>query len=70
MKVSGTITDLKGGGRSVLYEAGGKKGKLGISGSRTKLSVGGATAKRKQLKKGMSCEFVYVGSEAKSISCN
>jgi len=70
MKVSGTITDLQRGGRSVLYEAGGKKGKLGISGSRTKLSVGGATAKRKQLKKGMSCEFVYVGSEAKSISCS
>ena len=70
IKVNGKITDVKEGGRSVMFEGGGKKGELGISGSRTDLTIGGAKANRKQLKKGMDCEFVYAGAEAKAISCS
>lgn len=70
VKLKGKITDVKEGGRSVKFEGEGKKGELGISGSRTKLTIGGAKGNRKQLKKGMSCEFVYMGAEAKSISCS
>jgi len=70
IKVKGKITGIKEGGRKVVFEGGGKKGELGISGSRTKLTIGGAKANRKQLKKGMSCEFVYAGAEAKAISCS
>ena len=70
MTAKGTITDVKGDGRSVKFKGGGKKGKLSVSGKGTKVTIGGAKAKRKQLKKGMSCEFVYVGTKAKSISCS
>ncbi|MGB5081046.1 MAG: hypothetical protein WBO23_09930, partial [Burkholderiales bacterium] len=70
IKVKGRITDVKEGGRSVMFEGGGKKGELGISGSRTQLMIGGAKGNRKQLKKGMSCEFVYLGAQAKAITCS
>ena len=70
MKVSGTITSVRNDGRSVRFEGGGTKGKLSVSGSGTKVTIGGAKAKRKQLQKGMSCEFVYVGTKAKAISCS
>ncbi|OGA18447.1 MAG: hypothetical protein A3H32_19250 [Betaproteobacteria bacterium RIFCSPLOWO2_02_FULL_63_19] len=70
MKATGMITDVKNDGRTVSFKGSGTKGKLGVSGSGTKVTIGGAKAKRKQLKKGMSCEFVYVGTKAKSISCS
>ncbi|MBI3045910.1 MAG: hypothetical protein HYY78_24140 [Betaproteobacteria bacterium] len=70
MTVKGTITDIKKGGRAVMFEGGGQKGELAISGGRTKVTIGGAKGSRKQLKKGMSCEFVYAGSAAKAISCS
>jgi tripartite-type tricarboxylate transporter receptor subunit TctC len=68
--VKGSISDITKGGRAVMFEGGGQKGELAISGSRTKITIGGAKASRKQLKKGMSCEFVYTGSAAKAISCS
>lgn len=68
--VKGMITGIKEGGRSVMFEGGGRKGELAVSGSRTEVAIGGAKGSRKQLKKGMSCEFVYAGSAAQAISCN
>jgi tripartite-type tricarboxylate transporter receptor subunit TctC len=45
------------------------KGSVGISNSKTKVSVGGQTAKRDVLKTGMACALVYQGRDAKEISC-
>ena len=43
--------------------------RLRVSGSRTKLMVGGKEAKRKALKVGMNCKFTFQGSSAKKIDC-
>jgi hypothetical protein len=55
-----------------LKDKDGKAVTTEISGSRTKLTINGKPAKRKELKVGMSCEIVYLGpgTEAKSASCN
>jgi tripartite-type tricarboxylate transporter receptor subunit TctC len=45
------------------------KGSVGVSSSKTKVSVGGQTAKRDALKTGMACTLTYQGRDAKEISC-
>ena len=67
--VKGTITKVENGGRQVSWVASGKKGKVKVSGSRTKVSIGGKEANRKELKPDMTCTFSYMGEEAKEISC-
>ena len=69
MKISGAITEIKKGGR-VIY-LGDKSAK--ISGSRTKLMIGGKPDDRGNVKVGMNCEAELKGesgSEAKTFSCN
>lgn len=54
-----------------LKDKNGKPVTTVISGSRTKLTINGESAKRKKLKVGMTCEVVYLGpgTEAKTVSC-
>lgn len=69
MKISGTVTEIKKGGR--VIHLGDKSAK--ISGSRTKLTIGGKPDDRGNVKVGMNCEAELKGesgSEAKTFSCN
>jgi tripartite-type tricarboxylate transporter receptor subunit TctC len=45
------------------------KGRVGVSGSKTEITVGGQTAKRAALKSGMTCTLVYQGRDAQKIAC-
>jgi tripartite-type tricarboxylate transporter receptor subunit TctC len=69
-KIAGKIKDLKRGGRLIMVGGHGVK----ISGSRTKITVKGKSAKRQALKVGMSCKVkgaMRKGKyEAKSVNCN
>jgi tripartite-type tricarboxylate transporter receptor subunit TctC len=67
--VKGVITKLRNGARKVSYKGQGRKGSLGVSGRRTKVTIGGKKVKRKKLKVGMKCNFTFQGSAAKKISC-
>jgi hypothetical protein len=46
-------------------------GKAAISGSRTRVTIGGKKSKRKNIKIGMTCSFTYprAGAEAQSVDC-
>jgi tripartite-type tricarboxylate transporter receptor subunit TctC len=71
--VKTALTEIKRGGRQLFFKAkGGKTHKVKVSGSRTKVSIGGKKTKRKNLKVGMKCAVTYKGdgSEAKSVTCN
>ncbi len=65
----GEITKIKRGGKRVSWKGGGVKGKLRVGG-KTKITVSGKKAKRKALKKGMSCTFTVKGAQkALKIAC-
>jgi tripartite-type tricarboxylate transporter receptor subunit TctC len=65
------VKHIKRGGRRVWIKYKGKEVKAAISGSRTKVTIGGKKAKRKKIKVGMTCTFTYprAGAEAKSVDC-
>jgi tripartite-type tricarboxylate transporter receptor subunit TctC len=66
----GKITKLKSGGRRVTWKGAKAKGKLRVSGSKTKITVAGKKAKRKALKVGMNCSFRVKGAQtALNIDC-
>ncbi len=66
----GKITKIKSAGRRVSWKGKGAKGKLRVSGRRTKITIGGKKAKRKSLKVGMSCTFTVKGAQtALKIDC-
>ena len=72
IEVTSTIAAVKKGGRVITFKAkGGKTHQASISGSRTKVSVGGKDARRSALKAGMNCTIKYTGnkSTAESVSC-
>lgn len=66
-----TIAGVKRKGGRIYYVEKGRKFYLSISGKRTKVTVGGKTAKRSALKAGMVCEVNHAGpySRAKSVAC-
>ena len=68
---SGKIVSVKRGGRRLSLDSNGKKVKARVSGSKTKVTVNGKKAKRKAIKEGMSCTFVYygTGTTAKEVNC-
>jgi len=69
MKISGTVTEIKKGGRTV--HLGDKSAK--ISGSRTAVMIAGKSDERGNIAIGMKCEAELIGengSEAKTFSCN
>jgi hypothetical protein len=68
-KATGAIAKIEDDGRKVSFEAGAKKGRIDVSSSDTKVTIGGKAAKRKQLKAGMKCDFAYQGTAAKNIAC-
>ena len=73
LKAKGKVAKIEDGGRKVTFDlGGGKSAAVGVSGSGTKLTIGGKKANRKALKAGMSCAIVYTapGSPAKSIACD
>ena len=65
------LGEIINGGRKIAFDVKGKKQTASISGSRTKIMVGGNKAKRGALKAGMQCKVRYAGDggEAKSIDC-
>jgi tripartite-type tricarboxylate transporter receptor subunit TctC len=71
LKHTGPVTQTKKGGRSVFIKYQGKEISAKVSGSRTKVTVDGKGAKRKSVKPGMTCTFVYLkmGGEAKELNC-
>ncbi len=65
----GKITRIKRGGKRVSWKGAGTKGKLRVGG-KTKITVSGKKAKRKALKKGMTCTFTVKGAQkALKIAC-
>ena len=62
---------MKRGGRLVSWKSGGKKGKLRVSGSKTKIFIAGKKGNQSALKEGMSCDFTVKGAQtAMEIACN
>lgn len=64
LAASGKVEKVENEGRSVTIAG----TKYKVSGSRTKVMIGGKKAKRSAIKVGMECEAMGKG-EAKSISC-
>lgn len=71
LRHTGKVTQTKRGGRRIFIKYKGKEIKAKISGSRTKVSINGKPDKRKNVKPGMTCTFVYLkmGGEAKQLIC-
>jgi tripartite-type tricarboxylate transporter receptor subunit TctC len=70
-KHTGKVTATKRGGRRIVIMYKGKNVTAKVSGSRTKITVGGKKAKRKAVKVGMTCTFTYpgAGQEATNVDC-
>ena len=70
-KHTGKVTATKRGGRRIFIDYKGKNVKAKVSGSRTKVTINGKKDKRKNIKVGMTCTFLYpsAGSEAKRVDC-
>ena len=71
IKHTGQVVGLKRGGRRVIIDHQGKKVTARVSGRRTAVVIGGAKAKRKDIKVGMTCTFHYYGhnTQAKELNC-
>jgi hypothetical protein len=63
---------VKRGGRFLYFKNKGAAHKAKVSGSRTKVKIDGKKAKRKKLKKGMTCDITYTSNngEVKTVSCS
>ncbi len=71
LSASGKITKTAKKGRQITFDMGGKAKTFGVSGSGTKVSLGGKKAKRSKLKPGMTCMVKWPegAKGAKEISC-
>ncbi len=71
VKVTTKVTKLERKGRTMFFMHKGKEIKTKISGSRTKIKVGGKKAKRSAVKVGMMCTFSMpkLGAESTSVDC-
>jgi Uncharacterized protein conserved in bacteria len=71
--VTGALLSVGKKGKKIVFRgADGEKVKAKVSGSRTKITIAGKTAKRKALKAGMRCTIVYVPggkNEPKTMRC-
>ena len=67
----GTVSEVQEGGRKVVLKTSdGKTTTVGISGSRTKVTIGGQAGSRDAIKAGMTCTAVGTeGSDATSLDC-
>ncbi|MEX0842181.1 MAG: hypothetical protein WD039_07840 [Xanthobacteraceae bacterium] len=70
-KVQAVLTAVEEGGRGIEFAAAGNNRKLRVSSSRTKVSIGGKTVSRSELKPGATCAIAYIDgeSEASAIDC-
>lgn len=68
-KVKAMLKAVNNDGREIVFLNGSKEEKLGVSSSRTKVSVGGKKAARGELKAGMNCEIAFSGKDAEAINC-
>ncbi len=70
-KHTGKVTKTKKGGRRILIMYKGKEVTAKVSGSRTKVTLNGKKVKRKKIKAGMTCTFIYpgAGQEATNVDC-
>jgi tripartite-type tricarboxylate transporter receptor subunit TctC len=68
---TGKVSGTKKGGRRIMIMYKGKEVTAKVSGSRTKVTLNGNKVKRKAVKPGMTCTFIYpgAGKEAKNIDC-
>jgi tripartite-type tricarboxylate transporter receptor subunit TctC len=71
VKVTTKVTKLAPKGRTMYFQHQGKEIKTKISGSRTKITVGGKQAKRSSVKVGMTCTFSMpkLGAESTNVDC-
>ncbi len=71
VKVSTTLDAVKSRGRTIAFKHNGKLREIGVSGSRTRITIGGKKASRSKLKQGMSCDIVAPesGPEALTVAC-
>ena len=67
----GTVTKTENEGREITIDAGGTEIVSKISGSRTKLTIGGAEGDRANVTVGMTCttDVENSGDEAKMFDC-
>jgi hypothetical protein len=70
-KHTGKLAKIVDGGRRIVVNANGKDVTAGISGSRTKITVGGKAAKRSAFKEGMTCTVTAApgSKEAANVDC-
>ncbi|MDH3240953.1 MAG: hypothetical protein OEO83_09825, partial [Alphaproteobacteria bacterium] len=68
---SGKVVETKRAGRRVTIDYKGQKVTAKLSSSKTKVTVAGKKAKRKNVKVGMTCTFTYPGpnTTAKKVDC-
>lgn len=71
VKVTTKVTKIQRKGRRMFFMHKGKEIKTKISGSRTKITIGGKKAKRSAVKVGMTCTFSVpkLGAEATNVDC-
>ena len=69
--MQGTVTGVEEGGRKVMLKmADGKTATVNVSGSRTKVMVGGKEGSRDAIKAGMTCTAMgAAGADATSLDC-
>ena len=69
--MQGTVTGVEDGGRKVMLKtADGKVATVAVSGSRTKVMVGGKEGSRDAIKAGMTCTATGPeGADATSLDC-
>jgi tripartite-type tricarboxylate transporter receptor subunit TctC len=72
VKHKGPVTRSERDGRMLFLTFEGKEVSAKLSGSRTKVTIGGKPAKRKDVKAGMTCTFAYPrpGAEAANVDCD
>lgn len=71
-KTETTLATVSPDGRNITFSHAGKTIKSKVSGSRTKITIGGKPDKRKNLKAGMNCTIDYKAggaNEPKTIDC-
>jgi tripartite-type tricarboxylate transporter receptor subunit TctC len=71
VKVTTKVTKLERKGRTMFFMHDGKEIKTKISGSRTKITIGGKKAKRSKVEVGMTCTFSMpkMGAESTNVDC-
>lgn len=72
VEVKASIEGIKRGGRVLSFKDKGKAQEVRMSGSRSKVKIGGKDAKRGDIKVGMNCVITHTGnkSTAKSVVCD